>query len=133
MSWYKRVDIKDIHVYKQMGMIKVCDKLLVKPERIFENKEYYFDDCGSDIYWLHDMMLENGELIYEILETSMIYQKTYSVFEDDLRLCMWPVLSIQKSMKGALKRHTMRKKLRGLLVLKHYLPLDLVLKCLDFF
>lgn len=132
MSWYKRVEFEDIHVYTQMGMIKVCDKLLVKPNRILKDKKYYFDDGGSDLYWLHDMMLEDGELIYEVLETSMIHQKTYSVFDEDLRLYMWPVFSIQRGIKKAIHKNRMRMKLSALVILKNILPLDLILKCVDY-
>lgn len=132
MSWYKAVSVKDIDVYTQMGMIKVCDKLLVKPGRDFQHKEYYFDDCCSNLYWLHDMMLEDGNLIYEVIETSNIYNRTQIVFEDDLHLCMWPVRVVQMGIKKALKRYKMQMKLTAMVTLKQYLPFDLILTCVNF-
>jgi len=132
IEWEKDITIHDMTVYPSLGMLRICDKLVMNDCREFQdytssNGTKWFKNLG-----LYTELTENGAVHFYIVgnDGKRYYQ---DLFKGPMYQCMSPLYTLQGFFKKRLSASNMRKRAAAISALHKRLPVDIVMKCLDFF
>lgn len=130
------VDLEDIHVYPQLGLVSICGLPLYSPDDRTISLNYFSENL--ELYsHLRDFMLEDGTLVYRLY--TFINRSKVCIWPDPPRFnprfdlafawdCSRQLLTIQAFFKHFLANKTTLKTIAAVSTLNKKLPHDLTLK-----
>ena len=129
MEWFRQVEYSELTAYESLGIMRVRDKVLATDGAGCSQR--ILDDLRNDSFWLHDQMLEDGELIYYLIATcGDVPRQMHVILTGGLRTHMYELVRLQKAWRRLGERRKLHRRLAAVRGLRYELPCDLVITIL---
>ena len=124
---YEAIKYRDIRAYDGMGLVSVKGRLMVPARR--EALQESLDAYRHDWFWMRTYVNRQGSIALALeatLNDGLLY-RTVDMRIGEMLDGSMHLRAIQRGVKAAV----MKRRLTVLSTLKRWIPLELILKCMD--